>query len=72
MKLPPCSTQMRSHSRTGHDSGPGGHRRQGIDPKFFDSWAGNGVLGGAPCRPVGLVYGLTIPLAFRAVETAED
>jgi hypothetical protein len=38
MKLPPCNSQLGSHSRTGRLQFRR-HRRQGIDPKFFDSWS---------------------------------
>ena len=52
MKLPPCNSHLRSHSRTGRlRFRP--HRRQGIDPKFFDSWSRNGrTLSEAPRREI--------------------
>ncbi len=49
MKLPPGSSQLRSHSRTGHDSASGViDSRQGIDPKFFDSGSGKRRYGKRP------------------------
>ena len=44
MKLPPCNSQLRSHSRTGHDSA------SGVTGVKFDSWVQKRRSGKPPQR----------------------